>query len=301
VRASEATGLTALRALQVAAANAREHNLTVTAKALAFSLFLAIPSAILLLLGVFSLVSDADDVSRLMRELEAVAPAEAVELLGQSLERTVASPRSGVIMALVGFALAAWSATSAATSLMEGINAAVGRSDGRGFVRRRLVALAIVACLVAAALLVLGLLVLGPHLADWIGRASGRPGLTTWLWWTAQWPILLVGLLFAFGVVLNLGPDLQARRLRIVTPGTVVALVVWLVASAALAVYSARFGSFEKTWGTLSAVVVTLLWLWLSSAALLFGAELDAVLDGSREDEDRREDVDARAQGQRAG
>lgn len=293
--------VTALRALPVAVANAREHHLTETAKALAFSLFLAIPSAFLLLLGVFSLVADADDVGSLMRRLEAVAPAEAVELLGQSLERTVASPSSGVIMALVGFVLAAWSATSAATSLMDGVNTAVGRPDGRSFVRRRLVALAIVTCLVAAAVLVLALLVLGPHLAAWIGRASGKPALTSWLWWTAQWPILLVALLFAFGVVLNLGPDLQERRLRLLTPGTAVALVVWLVASAALAVYSARFGSFEKTWGTLSAVVVTLLWLWLGGAALLFGAELDAALDESPGDEDRREGVETRPQRQRAG
>lgn len=292
--ASEARRLTALRALSLATANAREHHLTDTAKALAFSLFLAIPSALLLLLGVFSLVADASDVGRLMRELEAVAPPEAVELLGQSLERTVSSPRSGVAMALVGFVLAGWSATSSATSLMEGVATAVGRPDTRGFVRRRLVALAIVACLVAAALLVLGLLVLGPHLAGWIGRASGRPGLTAWLWWTAQWPILLLALLFAFAVVLNLAPDLQSRRLRLVTPGTVVALVVWLVASAALAVYSARFGSFEKTWGTLSAVVVTLLWLWLGAAALLFGAELDAVLDESAGDEDLRAGLDTR-------
>jgi membrane protein len=292
--ASEARIVTALRALPLAAANAREHHLTTTAKALAFSLFLAIPSALLLLLGVFSLVANADDVGRLMRRLETVAPAEAVELLGQSLERTVRSPSSGVVMTVVGFVLAAWSATSAATSLMEGISAAAGRPDRRGFVRRRLVALAIVACLVAAALLVLGLLVLGPHLAGWIGRASGWPGLTAWLWWTAQWPILLAALLFSFGVVLNLGPDRQERPLGRVTPGTVVALVVWLVASAALAVYSARFGSFEKTWGTLSAVVVTLLWLWLGGAALLFGAELDAVLDENPGDDDRRGSADTR-------
>lgn len=299
--ASEARRLTALRALPLAAANAREHQLSVTAKALAFSLFLAIPSALLLLLGLFSLAADADDVGRLTRELESVAPAEVVELLEQSLERTVASPRSGVVMTVVGFVLAAWSATSAATSLMEGIGAAVGRPDGRGFVRRRLVALAIVACLVAAALLVLGLLVLGPHLTGWIGRASGRPGLTAWLWWTAQWPILLAALLFAFGVILNLGPDLRERREHLVTPGTVVALVVWLVASAALAVYSARFGSFEKTWGTLSAVVVTLLWLWLGGAALLFGAELDAVLDENPGDDDRRGGLDTQVQRQAAG
>jgi membrane protein len=77
-------------------------------------------------------------------------------------------------------------------------------------------------------------------------------------------------------VTLYLGADVEHRRWRLVTPGAVLALVAWLAASGGLAFYSARFGSFEKTWGTLSAVVVTLLWLWLAGAALLFGAEVDA-------------------------
>ena len=132
-------------------------------------------------------------------------------------------------------------------------------------------------CLVVAALLLLGLLVLGPHLARLDRRRHGQP--------VSDGVALVDGpvagparrrSLLAFGVVLYLGPDVQDRRRRLVTPGAVVALVVWLVASGALAVYSARFGSYEKTWGTLSAVVVTLLWLWLGAAALLFGAEIDA-------------------------
>jgi membrane protein len=182
-------------------------------------------------------------------------------------------------MTAFGLALATWSTTSAAASLMNGVGTAVGHRDGRGFVHRRLIALAIVACLVVAALLLVGLLVLGPHLAVWIGDAAGEPRLIERLWWTAQWPILLAALLFAFAVVLHLSPGADERRWRLVTPGAVVALVVWLAASVALAFYSARFGSFEKTWGTLSAVVVTLLWLWVGGAALLFGAEINAELE----------------------
>jgi membrane protein len=262
--------------LRGAAREAGEHHLPMTAQALAFSLFLAIPSALLVLLGVFSLVADPGDVQRLVERLESVMPEEAADLVGQSLDRSVASTRSGITMTVVGLALALWSTTSAATSLMDGIGIAFEHQDGRGFVRRRLVALVIVICLVVAALLVFGLLVLGPHLTGWIGDASGQEEATRWLWWTLQWPILLAALLFAFAVTLYLGADVEHRRWQLVTPGAVLALVAWLAASGGLAFYSARFGSFEKTWGTLSAVVVTLLWLWLGGAALLFGAEVDA-------------------------
>lgn len=265
-----------LRVIRAALRSSREHDLTTRARALAYSLFLAIPSALLVALGAFVLLADSGDLARLVARLQTVVPAEVAELAGDSLERQIASRDTGVAMAAVGLVLALWSTTSAATSLMEGVTAAFDRRDERGFVRRRLIALAIVACLVVSALLVVALLVLGPHLSRWVGDASGRPTLTGWLWWTAQWPLLLAALLLAFAVVLTLGPDVRERQWRLVTPGALVALLVWLAASAALAVYSARFGSFDKTWGTLSAVVVTLVWLWLGSAALLFGAEVNA-------------------------
>ena len=88
--------------------------------------------------------------------------------------------------------------------------------------------------------------------------------------------MLVLGLLLAFAVVLYLGPDADRAGWRLVTPGAVTALIVWLTASAGLALYSANFGSYDKTWGTLAAVVVTLVWLWLTSAAVLFGAEVNA-------------------------
>ncbi len=262
--------------LRRAVTKAREDNVTLVAQALAYSLFLAIPAAMLVALGVFSLVADASTVESLIDRAQTVLPEEAATLLRDSLRRSTESPSSGVVMTVLGLALAVWTTTSAAATLMKGITVAFGSEDSRGFVRTRLLAGVIVAALLLAAALVVGLLVLGPHLEAWIGDALGAPTLTAWLWWTLQWPVLVAGLLFAFAVVLYLGADVDREGFGIVSPGAVAALVIWLAASAGLAFYSANFGSYDKTWGTLSAVVVTLVWLWLTSAAVLFGAEVNA-------------------------
>jgi membrane protein len=262
--------------LRQAAKDSLDDSVPMIAQALAYALFLAIPASLLVVLGVFSLAADASTIESLIDRARTVMPDEAAALLQDSLRRTSESTGSGIALTIVGLALAVWTTTSAATTLMNGLTVTYDRKDSRKFVRKRLVALAIVIALVASAALVVGLLVLGPHLERWIGDAAGLPALTAWLWWGLQWPILIGGLLIAFSVVLYLGPDVDQRRWQPITPGAVTALVIWLVASAGLAFYSAHFGSYEKTWGTLSAVVVTLLWLWLTSAALLFGAEVNA-------------------------
>ena len=262
--------------LRRAAKDSLDDGVPMIAQALAYSLFLAIPASLLVVLGVFSLVADASTIESLIDRARAVMPDEAAGLLQDSLRRTSESTGSGIALTIVGLALAVWTTTSAASTLMNGITVTYDRKDGRKFLRKRLVALAIVIALVVSAALVVGLLVLGPHLERWVGDAAGLPTLTAWLWWGLQWPILIGGLLIAFSVVLYLGPDVDERGWKMITPGAVTALVIWLVASGGLAFYSAHFGSYEKTWGTLSAVVVTLLWLWLTSAALLFGAEINA-------------------------
>src|SRR6478735_1410014 len=262
--------------LRRAFAAAREHDVPMVAQALAYSLFIAIPAVVLVALGIFSLVADTSTVERLADRLRPVMPQEAITLLQGSLERSTHSHGQGVAMTVVGFTLALWTTTSAASTLMSTTTGAFDSDDRRGFARKRLIALVIVAALGIGAGLVLTLLVLGPHAERWVGDATGAPTLVSWLWWTLQWPLLVAGLLFAFSVTLALGPDVDDRRWRLVSPGAVVALVVWLLASSAFALYASRFGSYNKSWGTISAVVVTLVWLWLTSAALLFGAEIDA-------------------------
>ena len=124
---------------------------------------------------------------------------------------------------------------------------------------------------------------LGPHLSGWVGRAVGAEGAVKIAWWAAEWPLLVAGLLLAFAGILYLGPNVVHPRWRFLSFGAVFALLVWLAASGAFAFYASRFGSYNKTWGSLSAVVVMLTWLWLSSVALLFGAEINAEAERSRE------------------
>ncbi len=258
---------------------ARDDHITTTAQALAYSVFLAIPAALLVVLGVFSVVATPEDVKPLIDQMRGVIPPEAATLLSESLTRSTNSPGSGVLMTVVGLVLAIWTTSSAATTLMQGITTAFDREDRRGFLRKRLLSLLIVLCLVAAAALVGCFLIFGPYVETWIGDASAQPGLVSWVWWTAQWPLLVLALLAAFAVLLYLGPDVEQPSWKWVTPGAIVALVIWVGASGAFSFYASRFGSYQKTWGTLSAVVVMLIWLWLTNAALLLGAEINAEIE----------------------
>jgi membrane protein len=213
-----------------------------------------------------------------------VMPAQATSLLGGSLHRLDRHPSTGVAMTIVGLVLALWSTTGAMTSYMTALNLAYERKDGRSFVRKRLVALELVAVIGLAFLLVAVLLIFGPPLERLVAsHAGGASGAIAWIWWIAEWPILVAGLLAAFSTLLYLGPDVAHPRWRFLTPGSLLATVVWLAASGGFAVYTSMFGSYNKTWGSLAAVIVLLTWLWLAAVALLLGAELNAEAERSRE------------------
>jgi len=260
----------------------REHNLTTVAAALAYYGFLAIPSVLLMAVGIFGLVSDPDGAAGLVDRLSGVMPEEAQTLLKDSLARLTQHNGTSVTLLVVGTLLALWSLTGAMQNVMWGLNIAYEREETRGFVRKRLTALRMVAFAGGAVLLVFVLLVLGPHMVTWIGDAVGSDTAVRWVWWTAQWPILLLGLLLAFAGILYLGPNVEQRRWSFLSFGALLAIILFLVLSGAFAFYASRFGSYNKTWGSLSAVVVMLTWLWLSSVALLFGAEVNAETERSR-------------------
>ena len=107
--------------------------------------------------------------------------------------------------------------------------------------------------------------------------------MVKWLWWTAQWPVLVLGLLLVFATVLYLGPNVEHPRWQFLSIGTSIAVVVWLLASGGFALYVSQFSSYNKAWGSLAAVIIMLTWLWISGLALLFGAEVNAETERSRE------------------
>jgi membrane protein len=261
-----------------------EDHITNLSAALAYYAFLAIPALLLVAVGVFSLFAGPDAVETIVDKLRTVAPEEAVTLVDETLTRvTQTASGSGIAMAVVGTVLALWTLTGAMETLMWALNSAYDREETRGFVKRRLTALVMVFFLLLAFALAFGLLVLGPALSGWIGSATGLEAFVKWLWWTAQWPVLILGLLLAFAVILYLGPNVDHPRWRFLTFGTVISVFVWLVASGAFAVYVSQFGSYNKAWGSIAAVIIMLTWLWISGLALLFGAEVNAEAERSRE------------------
>ncbi len=246
------------------------------ASALAYSSFFAIPATLLLALGLFTLVSDAETIRDFMDRLETFMPAEATQLLGDSLTRLEEQPSAGILLTVVGFVLALWASTSAMTTYMAALNTAHDQKDERSFVRKRLVALLLVVVMGGAVALVVFLLILGPFVQRGAGNLVGAESVLSWLWWVVQWPLLLGGLLAAFAVLHYVAPDVEHRSWRSVLPGAIVAALAWVAVSSLFAVYTSLFASYNKTWGSLSAVIVTLTWLWLTAVALLFGGEVNS-------------------------
>jgi membrane protein len=260
-----------------------DHNMTMIAQALAYSSFLAIPSVLLVVVGLFTLLAGPGTIDSLISHLHGVIPHQATQLLSSTLHRLGRQHSTSVTVTIVGLVLALWATTSAMTSYITGVNIAYDRADRRGFLKKRLVALVMVACVGAAFLLVAVFLIFGPPIEKHLGSALGIENVLKYVWWAAQWPILVVGLLAAFATLLYLGPDVEHPRWRFITPGSVIAVIVWLAASGAFAFYTANLSHYNKAWGSLAAVIAMLTWLWLTALALLFGAEVNAEAERSRE------------------
>lgn len=260
-----------------------DDHMTMFAQALAYSSFFAIPAVLLLTIGLFTFLASPATITNVINHLGGVIPGQAKTLLSGSIQRLGHQQKSSLVMVIVGAVLAVWSTTGAMTSFMTALNVAYDREDERNFVKKRLTALVMVACIGFAFLLVAVFLIFGPQIEKHLGSTLGIQSFLPYVWWAAQWPILIGGLLAAFATLHYLGPDVDHPRWRFLSVGSGIAVVIWLVISGAFAFYTAKFGSYNKTWGSLSAVIIMLTWLWLSALALLFGAEVNAEAERSRE------------------
>jgi membrane protein len=259
-----------------AARSALDDHVPLLASALAYSSFFAIPSLLLVALGIFTLTSSAGTIDSLISALQDAIPEQALELFSSSLKQINANDQTSVLLIVVGALLALWSLTGAMNAFMIAISEAYGVRDPRSFFRRRWVAFELVLCFLLAVVVAGGLLVLGPTLSGWLGRATDHESLVSWIWWAAQWPLLIAALMAVLTAMLWLAP-VQRPPWRGLLPGAVLATAIWIVSSGGFALFTAHFDTYNKTWGSLSAVIVTLVWLWLTAIALLLGAEVNAV------------------------
>jgi membrane protein len=252
---------------------AKADGVPLLAAGVAFYGLLALAPALSALAGVYGLVADPADAARHVRDLLAAAPTEVRELVYEQLRSaTDRSDGSAVLLVVVGTVLALWSASSAVRHVIGAINRAYDEDETRGFVKVRGLALLLTVAAIVFLAVSVGVIALLPAaLADTALGDATR--ITIGI---LRWPALAVAMVVALAVLYRVAPDRDDARWSWVGLGSVVATVLWLVASGLFSLYAASFGDYETTYGTLGAVVVVMLWLFITAYAVVLGAELNA-------------------------
>jgi membrane protein len=169
-----------------------------------------------------------------------------------------------------------WSASSGMGYLIEALNVAYRRTESRGFVRKRAVSIAFTIGALAFAVVTIGAITALPAVL----AAAGIGGLARWAISIAIWPVVGIGLVVGLAVLYRYGPDREPEaRWAWVSPGSIFAVVTWLLASVGFQIYVGNFGSYNETYGSLGAVVILLTWMLLSALVILVGAELNCELE----------------------
>lgn len=243
------------------------------AAGVAFYAFLALFPALIASVMIYGLVRDPADVRQQVASLSDTLPADAASLLTTQLEAITSTGRGSLGVGLVvSLVLALWSASGGVGNLITAINLAYDEEETRGFVKRRALALGLTLAAIVFVVVAVGLVAVAPAVLDSVvGDGPLRWGLEA-----ARWAGLLVAMAFALGVLYKVAPDRDDPKFRWVSTGSILATVLWLVASLGFSLYVDNFGSYNKTYGALAGVVVLLLWLWLTMYVVLLGAEVNA-------------------------
>ena len=262
----------------------RSDNLTDWAAALTYYAVLSIFPAFIALISILGLVVDPATITRVVTDVvRQLGPEDAVSTFEGPIEQ-ISSNRSTALFGLIfGVAVAIWTASNYVGAFMRASNAIYGREEGRPFYKLRPVQLLVTLVLVLmAALVVLALIMTGP-VAQAVGDAVGLGDAAVTAWNIAKWPVMLVVVMLMLAVLYWSAPNAKLYGFRWVSPGSVVAVVLWIAASVAFAFYVANFGSYNKTYGALAGVIVFLVWMWITNIAVLLGAELNAETERARE------------------
>lgn len=253
------------------------------AAALTYYAILALFPAAVAVLSLIGLVGQSGKtVDTLVQIMGDVGASGAADTLEPTLRQLANSQKSGFAL-IFGLLAALWSASAYVNAFSRGMNRIYEIEEGRPIWKLRPIMLALtVVTVVLAALVGLALVLTGPA-AQAVGDAIGVGDTVTTVWNIAKWPVMLLVVILIVALLYYVTPNVKQPKFRWISVGAVVAIVVWILASAAFGFYVANFSSYNKTYGALAGVIVFLLWLWLTNLALLFGAELDAELERGRE------------------
>jgi membrane protein len=262
----------------------REDKLNHWAAALTYYSVLSLFPALLVLVSLLGIFGDPERVTKVLTDTVAeLGPATAASTFQRPIE-SITNNRGGAgVMFALSVAGALWAASGYVSAFAEASNKIYEVDEGRPFWKAKPLQLVVTLVLILLAALVALALVLSGPIVGALGGALGISDTALGVWRFAKWPGMLVLVLVIFSVLYYTGPNARVSGVRWVTGGAVLALLAWIVASFAFALYVANFGSYNKTYGTLGGVVVFLLWLWLTNLAILLGAEFNAEMERARQ------------------
>jgi membrane protein len=254
------------------------------AAALTYYAVLSLFPAVIALLSLVGLFGQGEaTVKTLLDIANQVGAGSMVSSIEGPLTDMAKQPQAAGFAFVIGLATALWSASGYVGSFGRAMNRIYEIREGRPFWKLRpLMLLVTLVLLLLVAAVALALVLTGPA-ATAVGDAIGIGSTAVTAWNIAKWPVILLVVVFVVALLYWATPNVKQPKFRWISVGAILAIVVWIIASALFGVYVATFSSYNKTYGALAGVVVFLLWLWITNLALLFGAELDSELERARE------------------
>ena len=268
---------TAFGALRRTVTEFSEDNLTDWAAALTYYGLLALFPALIALVSIVGLFADPQSTTQKLTEIATqIGPSSAAQTFSGPIESITSNRSAAGVLFVVGLVGALWAASGYIGAFMRASNVIYETPEGRPIWRLRpLQMLITLVMVILVAVLAVALVLTGP-IVDQVAEPLGISSTATDVWDIAKWPVMIAIVLVIIAVLYYSTPNVKLRGFKWITPGSIVALVVWVLASAAFAFYVANFASYDKTYGSLGGMVVMLMWLWITNLALLFGQELNA-------------------------
>jgi membrane protein len=256
-------------------------NLTDWAAALTYYGILSLFPALLVLIASLGLIGHGTE-KTVINNVKELVPGTAGDVIGNIIQNVQNAPQASGILAVVGLAAALWSASSYISAFMRATNAIYDVPEGRPIWKTlplRIGLTILTGVLLTASILAI---VMTGNLASLVGRLLHVGHTAVVAWDIAKWPVLVVLISLMFAVLYYAAPNAKHSGFRWITPGGLLAVVIWLIASAGFALYVSNFGSYNKTYGTFAGIIVFLIWVWISNIAILLGAEFDAEIERQR-------------------
>ena len=259
----------------------KDDNLTDWAAALTYYGVLAIFPALIVLVSILGLVGESAT-QPLIDNLGEFAPGPAKEIVTNAIENLQGDQGAAGVLFVVGLLGALWSASGYVSAFMRASNAIYDIEEGRPIWKTLPVRVGLTLVLLVLLAVTTIAVVLTGGLAEKVGDLIGLGSTAVTVWNIAKWPVLVLVVSFMFALLYWAAPNVKQPGFHWVSPGGVLAVVGWLIASAAFAFYVSNFGSYNKTYGALGGVIVFLVWLWISNIVILLGAEFNAELERGR-------------------